>query len=700
MSRPELRGAGARVRLVGGVLGLCFVLLGARAAFLTVVDRRGAERGRAQTGTVLRVAPARGEVVDRQGAPLAVTMPAPSIYAVPAEIDDPAATARALARALGRRSARLEERLAQGSPFVFLARWVTPDRAAAVAALDLRGVGIVEEPRRTYPLGRLAGRFLGFANIDGEGVRGIEQGQDEWLRGHEQRIALERDARGRLLAPGGVDPRATAGGDVAVSIDSALQASAERALADVVTATGAAGGTVIALDPGTGDVLALAEAPAFDPNDFRRVPYRETGSAAFLSAIEPGSTLKPVVVAAGLEAGLLRPDDVIDCGDTGSYRVPGKTLRDRRPYGPLDLAGILRVSSNIGVARIAERIPAATHHATLRALGFGARTGSGFPNESAGLLRPAARWKPLDQATIAFGQGINVTPIQLAAATAVFANGGIWRAPRLVTARRRPGGEWVPMDVAPGRTALRRDVADRVREMLVGVTRKDGTGRLAALRGVEVAGKTGTAQKFDPETGTYSHEDHRGWFIGMAPAEDPRIVVVVMIDEPKGRAHGGGSTAAPLFARVAAAALGDRGIVTAPLHGLPAIARVDGPAAASPARPPGVSAPPPLRAAAPATRPARPEPTPAPVDPIPPVRVADAAPRRTRATPAVTWFGDRVLLPDLRGLTPEQVKEITDTVPFALEAHGKGHVVEQEPAPGTVVGGGARVRLRYGRNEG
>lgn len=690
MSKADLRSAGARVRLVGGVLGLCFALLAGRAAFLTVIDERGRQRGMAQAGTVLRVAAARGEIVDRRGAPLAVTMPAPSVYAVPAEITDAAETARVLAPILGWSAAAVERRITKTSPFVFLSRWISDERATAIRGLDIAGIGIVDEPRRTYPLGELAGRFVGFANIDGEGARGLEQGQDEWLRGHDQRIALERDARGRLLAPGGVDPRAMAGGDIALSIDTALQAAAERALGDVVLATGARGGLVIVLDPATGDILALAEAPGFDPNAFRTVPYAETASAAFLDAVEPGSTLKPVVIAAGLESGRLRPDTVIDCGEHGTYRVPGKTFRDRKAFGRLDLAGILRVSSNIGVAKIAERLPAAAHHAALRALGFGRSTGSGFPHESHGLLRSPEKWKPVDQATIAFGQGLNVTPIQLASAIAVFANGGTWRTPRLITARRPSGGEWTPIDPSPGRPALRRDVADRVREMLVTVTGKDGTGSLAALENVAVAGKTGTAQKFDRESGTYSHEDHRGWFVGMAPAHQPEVVIVAMIDEPRGEAHGGGSTAAPLFARVAAAALNDRGIVTAARFGLPDVALKE---SATPPALPAVAAAPPAVPKPPATlqRFVQASSAPAP----PPV-----TPKRKRATPPVTWLGDRVLLPDLRGLTPEQVKEITDSVPFALEAHGRGHVVKQEPAPGTVIGGGAPVRLTFGGGEG
>ncbi len=711
MSRSDLRGAGARLRFLGSLLGLCFLLLAVRAAHLTITDPRGAERGRAQTGTVLRVATARGAIVDRLGAELAVTMPAPSVYAVPSEITDLDAAAAGLAKALGRDASGIRKRLTEASSFVFVARWLPEKEARAVEALGLSGVGIVAEPRRTYPLGEMAGRLLGFANIDGEGIRGIEQGEDEWLRGQDRRIALERDARGRLLAPGGVDPRATAGGDVALTIDSALQAETEHALADVVKMTGAAGGVVVAMDPATGDILAVAESPVLDPASFRTTPYPLTGSRAFLEADEPGSVLKLAVVGAALQADVLAADELIDC-EEGSYRVPGKTLHDAKPHGLLDPAGILRVSSNIGAAKIGERLTPERHHAALRALGFGAPTGSGFPSESAGLLRAPEGWRPLDQATISFGQGINVTPVQLAAAGVAVANGGTWRTPRLISARRRPGEDWVPEPTGATHSALSRKVADQLREMLVTVTQDDGTASHATLDNVAVAGKTGTAQKFDPIAGAYSNSDYQGWFLGMAPAADPQVVIVAMIDEPRGRSHGGGATAAPLFARVATAALARNAIVTTPRHDVPAMARVDG---SEPTRSAAVSTAPPVEpepAAAPEPAAIVETTTPAPVVPDRPAsgnievilarpeKAPAASPSALRPTPEISWLGDRVLLPDLRGLTPKQVKEITDTVPFSLEIRGDGRVVSQVPAPGTILGVDAPLRLTLGGDEG
>ena len=569
MRSADLRRAVRRVRIVGFALLVGFVLLGARAAHLSLVDQRGFALAPRQAQTVLVLAPARGAITDRSGAELAMTVPAPSVYAVPKQVQDASATARTLAPLLGLSAGFIEARLTLGGGFVYIARWIDAERAKRIEALALPGIGLLSEPRRAYPQGALAGRLIGFANIDGAGVRGIEQAEHEWLAGHAERIAVQRDARGRILAYAGHDPRSSAGGDVALTLDAALQAEAEAALADTVTATGAKGGFVIAIDPSSGDLLALAEAPAFDPNQFRTTKYADTRSRIFTDALEPGSTFKTFLIASALERGALRASDRFDC-EGGHWRVPGKTLRDTHPYGVLDVAGILRLSSNIGAAKIGYQLGAQNQYEMLSALGFGSSTGTGFPDESAGLLRNWKRWRPVDHATISFGQGVSVTPMQLAAATAALANGGILRTPRLVAARRSPGGVWRQAPPSKGRRVLREEVAARLRAMLEGVVHSEGTGVRASLEGVRVGGKTGTAQPLDPETHRYRSDRYIGWFIGAAPIDAPRVVIVAMVEEPRGIAHTGGSTAAPLFARTAAAALARQGIRTRAVFGLPA----------------------------------------------------------------------------------------------------------------------------------
>jgi cell division protein FtsI (penicillin-binding protein 3) len=569
MRSADLRRATVRVRIVGLALVLGFLLLGARAAHLSLVDQRGHDLAPRQAFTVLHLAPARGTITDRSGAELALTVPAPSVYAVPKQVEDARATARALAPILRAGVASIESRLTLGGGFVYLARWIDARQARAIEALALPGVGLLSEPRRTYPQGTLAGRLIGFANIDGVGVRGIEQAHDEWLAGHAETIAVQRDAHGSLLAYAGHDPRRSAGNDVALTLDAVLQAEAEAALADTVAATGARGGFVIALDPASGDVLALAEAPGFDPNRFRSARYPETRQRVFTDALEPGSTFKTFLVAAALERGAIRASDHFDC-ENGRWRVPGKTLQDTHEYGVLDVAGVLQVSSNICAAKIGFALGAEDHHGMLRALGFGASTGSGFPDESPGLLRSWKRWRPLDHATVSYGQGVSVTAMQLATATAALANGGILRTPRLVAARRTAGGLWQPAPPSEGRRVLRESVAAQVRAMLAGVVHVEGTAVRASLDGVRVGGKTGTAQPLDPKTHRYRSDRYIGWFIGAAPIAAPRVVILAMVDEPRGVAHTGGSTAAPLFARTAAAALARQGVRTQAVFGLPA----------------------------------------------------------------------------------------------------------------------------------
>jgi cell division protein FtsI (penicillin-binding protein 3) len=637
-----------------------------------MIDDRGATRGDVQNLTTLVLAAARGLIVDRSGAELAVTVSAPSVYAIPAGIGDAEGTAKAIAGVLGRDAASVRKRLEEKAPFVYVERWVGREQADAIRALALPGVGIVSEPRRAYPHRELAGRVLGFANIDGKGARGIEQEEDSWLRGKAQRITVERDAHGQLLVASGLDPRSAVGGDIALSLDATLQAEIDASLAEFIAATGARRGTVVSMDPRTGDILALSELPGFDPDEFRTTPYSATRSHAFLDAMEPGSVLKPFVIAAALQHGAVSQDDEIDC-EEGWFRIRGKTLRDRKPFGVIDVAEVLRVSSNIGAAKIGFAVGPEAHFETLRRFGFGAPTGSGFPEESAGLLRSWRDWREVDHATISFGQGIGVTAIQLAAATTALANGGLWLKPRLVRARREAGGPWQALDPAPGRRAVRAEVADAVLRMMETVVSSEGTGRRAALEGVRVAGKTGTAQKLDATTGTYSTKRYLAWFAGVAPADDPRIVIVVMLDEPAGLAHSGGATAAPLFARIAAGHLVRHGILTHPELPLPRTASV----------PPDPGAP---------RETELPEPGPAPKSSHPSTR-GEEEPQH--AVLIVTW-NDRLLLPDLRGLSIAEVKQATTGIGIEVEMQGHGRVVAQDPAPGTILAGTTRrVSVRF-----
>ncbi len=563
MRSQALRSAAIRVGALRLLLLAIFAVLAARAGQLAVLGADARQHGERQIHTRISLPSARGLILDRTGRELAISVDAPSVFVLPTLLEDRAHAARELARILGLDRAALHARIVERDAFTFVARWVSAKAAREIEALELAGVGIEREPRRTYPAGRLAAPLLGFANIDGQGVRGLEQMLDAWLRGEPRTLGVERDARGRLLSSGPLNPRDTSGGDVLLSIDSGLQGEAEEALARAVEEFGAKGGVVIAIDPKTGDVLSLAEAPGFDPNTFRQTAYAQTRSRAFLDAIEPGSTMKAFLIAAALESGGLDPTAEIDT-EGGEMRVRGKTIRDHHDYGPLDPAGVLRYSSNVGSVKIAQALGPQGLYDALRRFGFGSDTGSGFPTESAGLLRSWEDWKPVDHATHAFGQGMNVTPIQLAMACAALANGGERMQPRLVIARRRSMQAWEPIEpISLGRAAEPETIATLL-PMLETVVSDDGTGRLAGLAGVRVAGKTGTAQKLDMHTRRYSQTKYTAWFMGVAPADDPRIAIVVGLDEPSGARHTGGNTAAPLFAEVAAAHLAHAGIVTRP----------------------------------------------------------------------------------------------------------------------------------------
>ena len=662
-----------------------FVVLGIRAAHLSV-DERGITRGEDQTRRVLKLPPGRGAIVDSSGAELALSVESPSIYAIPSSIDDVDVAAAKLAPILGWKRQKLADRMRARRSFFFLSRWVTPERAQQVLDLGLAGVGVIDEPRRIYPHRNLGAQLVGFANIDGEGVRGIEEQEDDWLRGLARRIPVERDARGRKLWIGGDSQWSTKGGDIALTIDATLQAQAEEALRETIATTGARGGIVVAMDPWTGDILTLAENPGFDPNHFRSLDFASTRSRAFEDAIDPGSTLKTFLIAAALEEGTLQVGDIVDCED-GSFKIPGKTIHDHHPNGELTPAGILRVSSNIGAVKVAYELGRAAHYRALRRFGFGSVTNSGFPGESAGLLRPWKKWMPVDHATIAFGQGINVTPIQLAAATSALANGGLWVQPRIVSARRPPGGDWHSSRPEPGRRVVREETADAILEMLEGVVSPDGTASLAGLKGIRVGGKTGTPQKYDSAAKTFSPDRYESWFMGVVPADAPKLVIVVRVDEPRRPAHTGGATAAPLFARVAAAQLRRYGIFTEPerrrAEPRPTVAIARSEPLPSVSAAPKEPAPRP-----PAAHPAQPRAARAP-------QPSSAHPSQPTAVERLTSLGDRVLLPDFRGRTVAEVKQMT-AGRIDVKISGQGRAVAQRPPPGTIFAlTGGPVTIRF-----
>lgn len=571
-ARRRNRNAGlrpGRILAVAGLIVAGYAGLAARATQLQAIDDdRLLRLARRQVETSLQLEPIRGEIRDRNGSLLAVSATVESIAASPRALSDRGESAHQLARALGLREADVARKLSANGHFVWVKRWATPEQARRVRALGLEGVHLHPERRRFYPHAELAGAYLGFADRDGRGLSGLELLFDPALQGEGETLSTTRDAVGRKLLPSvGAAPERTAS-VVSLTLDAKLQHAAERALAQAVQERDARHGTLVAMDPRTGDILALAEVPSFDPNRFWLEDPKRFRARAFVDTFEPGSTLKPFVVAIALEAGVVTPDDLFDC-ENGRWRVANRTIRDFRPHGVLSVREILRVSSNIGMTKIAERLGTKALVDGLSRFGFGSPTGSDFPGESPGLLRDLRESQVVERANLSFGQGIGVTAVQLASALSTLANAGVRVPPRLAL-REATGGAGPNVGLVPGERVISEAIAWRVLDMMRAAV-SDGTGRLAALPHHSVAGKTGTAQKV--VDGSYSQDHYVASFAGVVPVEDPRLVVVVLIDEPV-EVHTGGLVAAPVFRELASYAMDQLGVpASAPLVAAGGVAR-------------------------------------------------------------------------------------------------------------------------------
>lgn len=549
-----------RSLLLLGAAAFWFLVLVLRLAYLQV-ERHDEYRSRAegQHQRVVELDPPRGTVFDRHGQKLAVSVEVDSAFAVPAEVPDPEATAAALAGLLGEPAERYREALGRDREFVWIARKLDPPVAARLRELDLPGIDFLSESKRYYPNRELAGALLGFVGTDNAGLAGLEAAWDDLVAGRAGRQTVLRDARrGTVVVPDLAAAPPEPGADLVLTIDAALQHVAERELAAAVSETRASGGSVVLLDPRSGAVLALASAPGFDPNRFASYDESTWRDRAVMNAYEPGSTFKIFTVAASLEHQLLDPSDVFDCG-MGSITLAGIRIRDHKPFGELTVREVLAMSSNVGAIKVGLTVGRERLYEEIRQFGFGRPTGIALPGESAGLLRELPDWRPLTTAYVSFGQGISVTPLQLATAVAAVANGGTLLRPHLVAAVRhaggietRPSGEIVGRPISPA-TAL---TLERMMEEVV----ERGTGKAAAVPGYRVAGKTGTAQKAVPGIG-YAANRYVASFVGFAPARDPRLVGLVVIDEPRGGRYHGGQVAAPVFSHILARAL--------PLMGIP-----------------------------------------------------------------------------------------------------------------------------------
>lgn len=654
-----------RARILLGGLAAVYLLIVFRAFHIQVLGVRGIrERGERQYCVKIPLVPRRGAILDRAGNELAVSLATKSVFVQPVNLASPAKAAEILSRRLSRPRSALRNLFDPEKSFVWVSRQI-PSSTADEAVQAVRealcggkgdcGIGTVEEPKRFYPNRELAASLIGFTDVDSVGLDGLELALDNSLRGERGYLMCERDALGRILVPADTPVEVnSAGHSVSLTIDRNIQHVAQSELLDTVRKYDAKGGTAIVMSPRTGEILAMATVPSFNPNAVAGSRPEVRKNRVVTDVMEPGSTFKVFTLASALELGSLRVRDRIDCGN-GSYRTSGRVIHDTHRHGVLTVPEIVKYSSNIGAVKIAERMDSGRFYEMIRGFGFGTPTGIEVNGEVSGLVPSLERFTPIRKATVSFGQGIAATPLQLASAMASVVNGGRMMRPFLVREILDPQGRIVYHGTP---RELRRTVSPKtsaqMREILGKVVQEDGTGVEARIEGFRVGGKTGTAQKVEEGTGRYSPTKRVSSFLGFLPLEDPELLILVVIDEPKGAVYGG-VVAAPAFNRIA--------VKTAYYLGIPPT---------DPAR----------RAVAEAEPPGSRK------------RETD----RGRQTPVAFRGRDTALLmPDLTGLSMGRVVDLMGRFSVNLRMEGSGVAIRQWPRPGTMLAPGTECSVTFGR---
>jgi cell division protein FtsI (penicillin-binding protein 3) len=647
MTEPASRYRSRALVLTGCLL----LLLGAivvRLGYLQILRHdelsRLAER---QYSKTIPLRPERGPILDRNGYALAVSAAVESVYALPARISDRAAVAAALAPLLDERPRDVQQRLTSDRPFVWVKVKIPPPAGEAIRALRLPGIGTVPETLRFYPSRDLAAHVLGFVGRDDRGLEGVELAHDKTLAGEAGLALVERDALGReVTGQPTILKTPTPGTGLVLTLDATVQYLAERELDAAWRATGAKGGMILAMDPRTGEILAMAMRPTFNPNTYHLSTAEQWRNRAVTDPFEPGSTFKAILAAAALEEGVARPGDRI-YGEQGFITIASKTIHDWKKYGWLTFQQVLQLSSNVGAIKVGLQLGRERYYRHITGFGFGSLTGVGLPGESRGQLRPPARWSGLSLASISIGQEVSVTGVQLLAAFGVIANGGRLMQPHVVRALLdRNGREVRRTEPQVLRQVVSPETAATLTDILTSVV-ADGTGHKAAVQGYGVAGKTGTAQKPDPVTHVYSRKPGVLSFVGFVPSNAPRLVILALLDEPK-TVVWGSEAAAPIFAAVAASAL----------------RHLDVP----------------------------------PTDTVPPIQIVRATGRDAEREPpaepeaGLPPDGDAVM-PDLGGKSLRQALALLGALDVDVAVAGRGIVVRQTPAPGTPLSPGASCRL-------
>jgi len=542
-----------RLSLFAAFFCLWILAIFLRLLWLQIIDYGSlTQKAARQQQRAIEVASPRGVIYDRKGRELAMSVQVDSVFAVPSEIPDQPTTARLLARILHIDPKEILAKLESSHSFTWIARKLDNDSSARIHALNLRGIYFQKEPKRFYPKNDLAAQVIGYVGMDDEGLAGIERAFDQRLRGHPGSMLISMDARHRWF--GRVEKNPLPGQNLVLTIDEDVQHIAEKELQAAMERTHAESGTVVIQNPKTGEILALANYPTFNPNSSRGVDPASLKNRAVSNAYEPGSTFKMVTIAAALEEKLTNPNEVFDC-QMGKIQVGRRTIHDWKPYGLLTVAEILQKSSDVGAIKIALRLGDDRMYKYIRGFGFGSQTGIELPAETRGITRPVNRWSKMSIGAISMGQEIGVSPLQLVSMTSAMANDGIWTPARIVAgstpSAEFPSGTAKTVVFHPGQQhrVISPLTAAMMRKMLEDVVLR-GTGGKAILDGYTSAGKTGTAQKINPLTHRYGSKDIAS-FSGFAPVNNPAITMTVILDSPIGAHHHGGDVAAPVWGRIA-----------------------------------------------------------------------------------------------------------------------------------------------------
>jgi len=673
VSSPQRRALFIAIGLVVWMLAI-----GARLVQLQVNQHEElASRARSQQVGAIETSPSRGQLLDRQGRELARSIDTESFFADPREIPSTEDTARRIAAITGQDRAELTSRLSEAKEsskkFVWIVRRLDIQSASKLDQLNLDGIYSRKEPKRYYPNDSLAAHVLGFVGTDEIGLSGVEQYYNEKIRGEAGKVYLERDRERRAFES--YEVQSHPGQTVVLTIDQTIQYRTEQALSAAVDRAHAKSGTAIVMDPRTGEILALANAPTFDPNQPVANSAEARANGALQSIYEPGSTFKIVAYSAAIEKGLVKPDDKIDC-QMGSITVAGRLIHDGHPYGIVTVADALAKSSNVGAIKLGLMVGNESMYEYMKRLGFGSRTGVDLAGESPGILRALNRWQPSSIGSLAIGQEVGVTPLQMATAYSVLANGGTLIKPHLLRELRAPDGSVLFQAKPETRPALKPETTEALRGMFEGVT-LHGTAKKAQLDGYSAAGKTGTAQKVDPRTHAYSATKFIGSFVGFAPVKNPAVVIIVVIDEPLGSYHGG-DVAAPVFREIAEQILPELG-VTPDVEFKPGPTLIAQTSKSSTTQIKDDSIQTEQREAS-----------------LPKIAAQNFNGQASEIVLAVA-SNRAALMPDLHGQSVRDVARTCAQLGLRLEARGEGHAVRQTPEPGAEVDAGQIVRVDFWR---